>query len=129
MVICLPQIESQKVAMGKDFEPYVLDPTVYSPAIAVTVWSATIDFSLSPTKVYFGDVITFSGKLTETDGATVRPVAGVPMDILISNAAVEAVVIAHTDYTCTDGTFTLYWAAAAPNAIVGTNYFYARSSW
>jgi hypothetical protein len=125
----MPQVQSDIIAMGEDVKPYVLapDPTVLSPAIAVTVWSVSIDFSLSPFSVYFGDTIRFSGKLTEYNGTSTVAIAGKPIDVLISNAAVTS-VIAHTDYTCTDGTFTLAWTVGA-EARVGTNYFYARSSW
>ncbi len=127
----MPKVQSEIVALAQDeeYKPFVLspDPTAISPAIAVTVWSVSIDFSLSPTSVYFGDLIRFSGALRETNGTTSYPVASKPIDIVISNAAVTS-VIAHTDYTCTDGTFTLAWTVAA-EAQVGTNYFYARSTW
>jgi hypothetical protein len=126
----MPQVQSDIIAMGEDVKPYVLapDPTVVSPAIAVTVWSVSIDFSLSPFSVYFGDTIRFSGRLVEYNGTSYVGVAGKPIDVRISNAAVTS-VIAHTDYTCTDGTFTLVWAVSAGEARVGTNYFYAQSSW
>jgi hypothetical protein len=103
------------------------DPTVVSPAITVTVWSVGLDFSLSPLSVYFGDTMFFSGCLTEYNGVSTVPIASKPVDVVISNAA-GTNIIAHTSYTCIDGTFTLAWTVGG-QAVVGTNYFYAQSSW
>jgi len=126
----LPELVSPIFAINENGQVAVYDPTVVSPAIGVTVYSLALDLSLAPTSLYFGDLIRFSGILKETDGAASYPIASKPIDMIISNATVTS-VIAHTDYTCVgtaSGTFTLAWSIGA-EARVGTNYFYARSSW
>jgi hypothetical protein len=130
LVINLPQVQSAVIAMGEDEEhkPCILDPTVFSPAIAVTVWSVSIDFSLSPFSIYMGDEIRFSGKLQEFNGTSTIGIASKPVTIIISNPSVTTIV-ASTPYTCTDGTFTLAYSVSAVQAVVGANYFYAKSSW
>ncbi|RLF34898.1 MAG: hypothetical protein DRN03_06085 [Thermoplasmata archaeon] len=102
-------------------------PTAVSPAVGVTVWGVELDFSVAPLSVYMGDTMTYSGILTETDGTTSYAVPSKPIDTTISNASVTS-VIAHTDYTCDDGTYTLYWTVDE-TAVYGDNYFYSSSSW
>jgi len=102
-------------------------PTVYSPSVGVTVWGVDLSLELAPTSVYMGDTITYSGILTETDGTTSYAITSKPIDVTISNPSVTS-VIAHTDYTCTDGTYTVTWAVDE-TAVYGTNDFYSKSSW
>jgi hypothetical protein len=126
----MPQIVSPIFALNEDGKIEVLnpDPSVTSPAIGVTVWSLSLDLSLAPTSLYFGDLVTFSGVLQESDGVNIYAIASKPIDIVISNPSVTS-VIAHTDYTSVDGTYTLQWNVVETEARVGTNYFYAQSSW
>jgi len=130
-VSLLPELVSPIFAINENGQVAVNDPTVVSPAIGVTVWSLALDLSLAPTSLYFGDLITFSGRLEETDGVAVAPIASKPIDMIISNAVVTS-VIAHIDYTCVgtqSGTYTLAWAVGTGEGRAGVNYFYARSSW
>lgn len=102
-------------------------PTATSPAVGVTVWGVDLDLSLAPTSVYMGDTITYSGILTETDGTASYAITSKPIDVTISNPSATS-VIAHTDYTCADGTYTVTWAVDT-TATYGTNDFYSSSSW
>ncbi|MEM2386357.1 MAG: hypothetical protein QXO67_05170 [Candidatus Bathyarchaeia archaeon] len=127
----MPEVRSPIFALNPDGTICVYDPTVYSPAVGVTVWSLTLDFSVAPLSAYFGDLLRFSGILVESDGTTTVGITCKPIDVIISNPSVTS-VIAHTDYTRSEpayaGQYTLVWSIG-PEARVGVNYFYAKSSW